>query len=255
MLRGEVGHGIGSLKTFTITPGTARESGVLATHLVLPTAEPATAQFSYTIQASDLPTISPKVPMKYNAAIYASGKIGAAASTITYNLFKNGVSVISATTASAAATQFWTHSHWRTFDVQVGDVIEVRYSAAQADVNLDFHGLIVYPSQPELYKRGTRLEGLSLTNVISTPNFTTATVLNGGGAYRIYPSTTTTTISDYQSGVQSFIVMGTNASYGFYRNANGDISSFTTQFVHATQRQVQKNWYPGTIIFREMPMR
>lgn len=251
LLIGDTGKSqIGPLKSFVITPGTGRDT-LLGTALTLPTTEPATAQVSFTVQSSDLPTISPSVPMLYNAALYVSGKIGAAASVINYRVLKNGVSVAQAAGASAAATQFWAHSHWRTFDVQIGDVLEVKYWAVQADVTLDFYGLVVFPSQPDVTKRGTLLKDLTLTNILSTPNLSTVTVTNSQ-SFTLYPFAATNI--NYSNGITNltFLATSLNTTYGLFRTSLEVFGASTTQNVNATTRPTQKQLYPSQISFREV---
>jgi hypothetical protein len=251
LLLGDTGKAqVSPLKTFTITPGAARET-LLGTPLILPTTEPATAQVSFTVQSSDLPTITGNVPMKYNAVLYVSGKIGVAASVVNYRVLKNSVSVAQAAGVSATAAQYWTHTHWRTFDVQVGDVLEVKYWAVQADVNLDFYGLIIFPSQPIPYKQGAILKDLDFSTVINTPNFSTATTIAFTGSYYLFPFANSAT-SIGVSAAANFPAVIPNSTYGLFRNQYPEITVQTNQSVHATQRQIQKVWYPSTISFREV---
>jgi hypothetical protein len=250
------GNRVGSEKKFIITPGTLRET-LLATPLTLPTAEPATAQISFTIQETDLPTISPKVPMQYFVNPVVSGKVGAAASTIAYRILKNGANVATITPgASAAATQFWTHNHWRLPDVKVGDVIDIKYWAAQADVTLDFYGLVVYPSQPEVAKRGAILRKLTFSNPITAPNFVTAFTVNNTAGYYLNPTTPPAynVIATNTNHPFEFPTIEFNSTYGLFRHGVGEGNGLpqTAQYANATTRQQQKNWFPQNISFREI---
>lgn len=255
LLLGDTGKGqIGSLKTFTITSATPRETlltggGVLT----LPTTEPGTSQVIFTVQSSDLPTISPDVPMKYNASLIVSGKIGAVASIINYRVLKNSVSVAQASMANAASTQYWTHTHWRTFDIKVGDVLEVRYWAAQADVNLDFYGLLVCPSQPITHKPGAILKDVALSNVSLGVEFSTITATNVGGSnFHLYP-TTSSAISAAHNSAITYSVLMPNISFGLFRSNNSEqFAAVSNSNVNATQRQVQRQWIPLGISFREI---
>jgi hypothetical protein len=258
LLLGDTGKSqIGSLKTFTITPPTAKETLLTGgSILTLPTTEPGTSQVIYTVQASDLPTISPNVPMKYNAALVCSGKVGAAASVINYRVLKNSVSVAQAAGASALATQFWTHTHWRTFDVQVGDVLEVKYWAAQADVTLDFYGMHIIPSQPDVSKRGTILKDLYLSTS-TDPTFVVSTLGVATLQYYLSPFTaaggTTNDITPGTANDYTFLCICLNPTYGLFRIAGGERNTASTnQGVNATARQVQKQIYPKIISFREV---
>lgn len=252
LLIGDTGKAqIGLLKSYTITPGTARETLLTGgSILTLPTTEPATAQVSFTVQSSDLPTITGNAPMKYNASLVCSGKIGVAASVINYRVLKNSVSVAQAAGASAAATQFWSHSHFRTFDVQVGDVLEVKYWAVQADVTLDFYGLIIYPSQPLVSKDGTILKDLAFGNTTTNPVFATATTVQAFSNYYTFPSSVNNIAF---TGNQTYAAIGYNANNGAYKTGQADAQAATTnQYVNATQRQIYKQYYPQIISFREV---
>lgn len=254
LLIGDTGKAqIGLLKSYAITPGTARETLLTGgSILTLPTTEPATAQVSFTVQSSDLPTIPGNVPMKYNVSLVCSGKIGVAASVVNYRVLKNGVSVAQAAGASATATQFWTHTHWRTFDVQLGDVLDVKYWAVQSDVTLDFYGLIAYPSQPMLYKQGMILKDLTFSNVINSPTFTTTFSVPQIWNFFTYPLSVTTAIS-IGTGTTAYPAIVPNNTYGLFRTAQGENSaSNTDQRVSATQRQMAAQYYPSNISFREV---
>lgn len=251
LLWGDTGKVVtGPLKKFTITPGIQREA-LLGTPLTLPTTEPGTSQVSFTIQTSDLPTVSSNAMMKYNAVLYVSGKAGASAATLSYRVLKNGTSVVQSSGTSVTASNYWAHTHWRTFDVQVGDVLEVRTWSNTSDANLDFYGLIVFPSQPILYKQNTILKDLDLSGVVNTPNFTTPTTITFTGNYYLYPYSTTASSLALNSAINLPSVI-LNATYGLFRNQYPEITAQTAQGVHATQRQIQKVWYPTTISFREI---
>jgi hypothetical protein len=244
----------GALKSFTITGATPRET-LLGTPLVLPTTEPASGQITWTIQSSDLPTITPNAPMKFNASLVCGGKVGATAATISYRILLNGTSVVQSSGASATATQFWGHTHWRTSNVQVGDTIEIRYWSNQTDTNLDFYGLIVYPSQPSIIKLGTILSPLNISSVSNGANFVSAGLaINNTQAFVIYPYNS-------NQGVTYLVAINFNAiapslvTAVLYKLSSGsgeNASAITQQFVNATQRQYQKQWFPTTISFREI---
>lgn len=179
-------------------------------------------------------------------------EIGTSASVINYRVLKNGSSVVQTSGASAAANQVWTHTHWRTFDVVVGDVLEIRYWAVQADVTLEFYGLIAYPSQPDVSKRGTILKDLALGSLLTTPNFTTATTTVQTGNFLIYPAPTTTASLSI-SGALTLSAIIPYTLYGLFRNTSGESNAASTnQAVHATQIQIQKLLFPSTITFREV---
>lgn len=254
LLLGDTGKAqIGTLKSFILSPGTARETLLTSGNIItLPTTEPTMSQVSFTIQSSDLPNISPSVPMKYNASIICSGKIGASASIVSYRVLKNGTSVVQQNMSSATATQFWTHSHWRTFDVTVGDIIEIKYWAVQSDVTLDFYGLIVYPSLPIVCKSGVVLKELDLANIASTPDFTTTFTINALGGLYLYPYSTGSSWNQTLNITLNALLPNMVVTNGLFRTQYGDINPTSTQLIHATQRQIQKQLYWQKITFREV---
>jgi hypothetical protein len=191
--------------------------------------------------------------MKYNACLVCSGKAGATAATPSYRVLKNGTSIIQTSGASVTASNYWSHTHWRTFDVQIGDVLEVRYWSNTTDANLDFYGLIVYPSQPVISKPNEILKDVTFSNCTNTlPAFSTTFSTSNSGFFRINFSSTTS--ATYDSGgnitIPSMIPL---SPYGMFRNSLGDAAvGSTQQYVNATQRQIQRLWYPQTITFREI---
>jgi hypothetical protein len=256
-LLGDTGKSqVGPLKNYVITLATPRET-LLGTALTLPTTEPATSQVSFTVQSADLPIISPSVPLKYYGVPNVSGKVGATAAVISYRVLKNGVSIAQASGASATATQFWTHSHYRLFDVQIGDVLEVRYWANQTDVTLDFYGFVVYPSQPDVFKRGTVTKDFTFSNPITVPDFISTTFTTSTTvSYFIHPNTGTAwniTASNASHPVV-FSAFSPNPTYGVFRIGSGEGNGLpqTFQGVSATQRQITKQWLPSTFTFREV---
>lgn len=245
---------LGPLKTFTITSGTARET-LLGTPETLPTTEPGTGQFSYTIQQSDLPTISPSVPMKYNAFVVVSGKAGATAAAISYRVLKNGISQATAQvgTTNGTANQFWCHTHWRTSDVVVGDVIEVKYWSSTSDAYYDFRGLVVAPTQPDCSKRGTVLRDLKWSTVLSSLNpFTTGFTVANAAASAVFPSTTSSVSINVATNTPWGTVLPWT-TYGLFKNSQGDNNSTTyVGSSNATARNMQKMLFPTLFSYREV---
>lgn len=240
----------GLLKSFSITAPTPRET-LLGTPSTLPTTEPATAQVSFTVQTSDLPTITPNVPFKANASIVCSGKAGATASTISYRVLKNGVSQLTATAASTTAANFWTHTYWQGFDVQVGDVLEVKLWASTSDAYLDFYGLIVAPSQPEVSKRGTILRDLTFSTMLANTNAFSNTLAANIAQSVLYPCNTTLGSINVATNVPYLYVIPF-PSFGLFRNSVGDAAGTTSIQNVAGSRTYQKVVYPLSFSFREV---
>lgn len=129
---------IGHLETVTVTYPTPVEtynvSGVM-----LPAAEPASGQFSYTIQSSDLAVFSDsQVSCKWTAMVVVGGKNNIAASkTLGYRILKNGVSV-ETSTLGVYNSYYWSLTLYDLYDVKVGDVLEVRLWCTNDATSLDW---------------------------------------------------------------------------------------------------------------------
>jgi hypothetical protein len=254
LLTGDTGKSqVGSLKTFILTPSTPRET-LLTTPLTLPTTEPVTGQISWTIQDTDLPILNFIANMKYNASFICGGKVGVTAATISYRILKNASSVVQTTGASATAAQYWCHSHWRATDVKVGDTFEIRYWASQSDVNLDFYGLIVYPTQPDILKSGIILKDLSFSN-LATPSFVSANVVvSNTQGFQIFIWSSSSNSTGVTTATSFYAINLRNGSpiyklaYGIGENSG----EATQQVVNATQRQYTRQIFPSSISFREV---
>lgn len=265
ILWGDTGkNAYGPLKTFTFQCATPRETA-LGT-LSLPNAEGTTNQVSYTVQQSDLPSVTPSpVSMKYLACIITSGKCTTAA-TINYRIFKNGTS-LTTSNFGGSANQYWTNNHWRWYDIQVGDVLEVRHWSNQTDTTLDYACLMIYPATVVLSKVGTILKDLTYTNATTTSNPTptgagvrTISISNTGnlnwsvGSNASLGLSTATYGQGVTSGTPLIIPFFHSHSTGTIRlNYGGDISGTVTNGANnATLISIQKNGIPATVSFREI---
>ena len=134
-----------------------RETASLTTEL--PTSEPATAQISYTVQASDLPVCTPNMPFAFAPVIYAQGQnLGGAARTISYRIEQNGTSLNTGNVGSAANNYYWglTAAVFCAFAPAppvVGDVLTVKLWANGAGVQINAHALVPYLSRPLFGKK------------------------------------------------------------------------------------------------------
>jgi hypothetical protein len=207
VLWGDTGKVItGPLKTFTFQTATPRE--VSLGNITLPNAEGTTNQISFTVQQSDLPTITPNpVSMKYAVNIIASGKCVTAAN-VSFRIFKNGVS-LATTNTTGTANQFWSQNHWRWYDVAVGDVLEVRIWSNQIDTTLDYSGIMIVPTNVVLSKPNTILKDLTYTigTTANQPN------ISGAGVR-----------SAVVGNNQSVLIMVANVSNAGLGNTNGGLS-------------------------------
>ena len=119
----------------------------LDTPEALPTSEPATAQVSMTVASSHLATWSPFVLEHIDCAIlYAAGQnTSDSAITVYYRVEKNGASIATGS-GSVPASNFYTWSHFRFPDVQVGDVLTCKLWASASGCNWRKKALVTWPS-------------------------------------------------------------------------------------------------------------
>lgn len=254
----------GTLKTFNIQCATPRE--VSLGSITLPNTEGITNQASFTVQQTDLPIITPSpVSMKYVACIITSGRCVTGAN-VNYRIFKNGSSVTT-TFGATTANNYWSQNHWRWFDVQAGDVLEVRHWSNQTDTTLDYACLMIYPGNVVLSKINTILKDLTFTigTSSSTPTPTGAgvrTVLisnTGNGNFAVASNTTIATGNglfgiSVTTGTPPTFPAIVSSSLGIFRVTNGGDASGTATTVnnHATNISIQKNGVPASISFREV---
>lgn len=244
----------GTLKTFNITFATPRETLIGTPVSSLPTTNPGTPQITITIQSSDLPTISPNsISQKYTALLFIGGKnTDAASQTINYQCFKNGVAVSGATGSQLVPSgQFWTHTHYRFFDVQVGDVLGVSLWCTNANMNYDYYALSIFPTQMNLGKSYINKD-VSLSGY-NNPVLSSGTPSRRVQDYLYVFPCNLTSISIKPTGNTVFGALSWNSSYFLGRVGYGDNFTGTDNIAHATNRPYYSmNTLPTTISFREI---
>lgn len=246
---------VSPLKTFTFTNPNARESD-LGGSALLPTTEPATSQVIWTVGSGDLPSISPPAySMKYCVWGCVSGKCTTAA-TLSYRIIKNGSSLATATTGGVA-NQFWTHNHYRWFDVVVGDVLEVRMWSTQADTTIDYSSVQVllasiYTAPPNIILKDFTVSGTSATATPTGLGIRSTTVGNTQGL-SLTPANFTNVGNVNFSGSMTIYAFMPNPSFPTLRVNAGDISAAsTTPFNNATSINYARSFVPATITYREV---
>jgi hypothetical protein len=245
---------VGPLKTINFSYPTPRDL-LLGTPTTLPTTEPASAQVGYTVQNSDLTTITPTpISVKWVAGIITAGKC-VTSGVISWRALKNGVSIATGSTASITANNFYTETHWRWYDIQVGDLLEVKLWSSVSDSNYDYQALYIYPTQLVNSPINTIMKDVTYMTVIppSVPsgngNATNTAGLN------ILPTSSSNTSAyniSFTGTTNTFPALG-QTTHGFFRMNSGDVNLTTYHQVHATLRpQYQKNYVPSSITYREV---
>lgn len=229
-----LGKNIGHLETVAVTYPTPVET-YNASGVMLPSSEPASGQFSYTVQASDLPTFSDsRVTCKWSLVIIAGGKNNAAATrNIYYRILKNGVSIATSFTV-ISASYYWTYSFHNLYDVAVGDTFEIRLWCSNDATSLDWR-YNTYFVRPTRFVFGdtkdvfldfacTDYAVLTLAGGFSPGGYAVGEY--GSPSLSYYPSDlgTSCTIGS----TQKFSAIIHNATYGLGRVNYGDESTTTT---------------------------
>lgn len=247
---------IGTFKKFDITLATPKEI-VFNPVVDLPTASPTSGDgvVLFTVESSDLPTISPNpYSIRYVAHVVVSGRNSSGASgTVNFSILKNGTSVISNQSQTGISnTNYWSQTHYRWADVVIGDTLEVRLWGGSTGFTLEYAALIVYPYKPELSKVSIlndvnfTLGAPSLTASGLSPN---VSVTQG---WNYYPSNLSGSgISSASNFNLVASTCGTNATHYFGRPFYETSGSFNT--THATLRpSYARCHFPTQIAFREV---
>lgn len=241
----------GTQKTFAITIAAPRET-LDGSPTVLPTTEPATSQISFTVQTSDLPTITPSPnSMKYVAILYGAGKnTDAASQTVSYRILKNGVSVATGSITATPTNNFYTVSCYQFYDVVVGDVLELRLWATSANVNYDYYAIAVLPTRVSFgkaYLNKDVVYGSAVTALLisGTPN-----AVSSPQPY-IYP-TTSNTLNLFSAGI-TVNALNWHSTYNAFQAYHGDNQLGVIGGNHATNRPSYRGGTTiSSISFREV---
>lgn len=254
VLLGDTGKvSYGTLKQTSITLPTARETTV---SLTLPTTEPGSPQISYTVQSTDVATFSGNVPQSVQniPLIFACGRIGAAASVISYRILINGASQVQASLASTASGLYYTINFARYIQVNVGDVVTVSLWSSQADTTFVYHAFTTGWTRMQLTKTGVILKDVVYGAGASFPTLSTAPAPISAGSsqtFTITVSTTGTTTTGATAGTFPALVQDATNAMG--RQFYGDVNNIVQLNTHATnQTNYVRNFMPPSISFREV---
>lgn len=135
---------MGTRHTLNITYPTPQET-LAGSPTLLPTSEPATATFSYTVAASDICTYDHKPVGKIDSCFIVAGGLNTDVSnnrTLCYRIKKNSTSVYTSSAITVTANQYWT-LQITLANIAVGDAIEVfLWQVTTNALNWDFNGFI-----------------------------------------------------------------------------------------------------------------
>lgn len=135
-----------TLKIFTVTYPDTRNIAAEA-NTYLPLSEPSTAQVSFTVQSGDIPVFSPPIESFVNLGVIyglTRNDTGSTA-TIYRTAYVNGSPMASGNTS---VTNGQKHTMWyKGYNLQVGDVIEIKLWSSIANVLYVGSGIGIVPSR------------------------------------------------------------------------------------------------------------
>jgi len=240
---------MGSQHTLNITYQTPQET-LQETPTVLPTTEPGTATFSYTVATGDLPTFD-GVPLSQSfvALLYASGlNTTAIPAIISYRIKKNGASLVTST-ATAAASQYWTLCLFNASLVGVvaGDVLDVYlWQTTTNALGWSWQGFAVNVSRIQVEKASKLHLNMIYTISGSYPIFINGTVYSSGSNV-VTPAQSSGAVTMSLSNTRTFnaIRFYSTGSYA-YRAYYGDLSASCFIANHASNHPYYYNNYKIT---------
>ena len=221
--------------------------------VLLPSTEPAVAQYSKTLVAEDFPTVSPS-NLEYMAIAFC-GFVGqntaTATRTIYWRMFKNGTSIANGSFSVSASYFYRIFAIWQ--GVAVGQTIAMKLWADVADVvNYDWNGFHIHLS------RVVTPEGLNLPCKTEFQSLFGVPVWNGANAPggTVTPSSFAAHSCDYHLlyiSSSTFIdMLFPKVTYKLYRIGYGDNTapvnsiSSATATTRAGLTQI-RNWHPVLI--------
>lgn len=257
-----------SLTTVNITYPTPNETN-LTTPLNLPTSDPGVGapQITYTVQASDFPTMDINIPTKWCYTFVIAGQNPTVYLTYTQSsaLYKNGTLVANASASTVGtANAYWTRTCFG-YDISVGDVLTCRIWASNSSLTYSYWALAIYPTR--LGAVNTIYEDIVIkTGPASYPTLTKGTTptKSGSGALTMYPCNipTNPTLSSanatYTASVPHATYDGSGNSWGLYRTANGDTTTnqWASIAVNASQKpRYSAQWVPSSVTFRAIDLK
>jgi hypothetical protein len=240
------------LQTIDITVPTPQET-LLETPESLPTSEPGTSQISYTIQSSDLPTLSFGI-CKYAAHLCGAGQnLSGSSVTVYYRILKNGTSVATGSRSSVSNNYYYNIYHTNFYNVVEGDTIELRLWASVSGVNYNFKGLIVYPTRIGFSNQNNLLltdisytlaAGIKFTSIASGEQSANTVY------YKFYYNNSPGHIYEFYGNTQ-IPTFAYGATYHFGRIAVGDMNTNEIGNSSSTKKLTYNvNYYPSKITFR-----
>ena len=238
-------------QTLNITMQTPYEE-LLGTPVDLPTTEPGTAQYEWTIASGDLPVFSiTHKSVVWVAHFYAAGKnVSGASRTVYYRMVKNGSNVKTGS-GSVSDNYFYTWNCYF-YNVAVGDVLGIKLWAAAAGVNRDYQARQIQPTRLAIVADGEIMKPLNYSSITDHPVLSLGSPsCSGTYAFAVYlPGTTAKTSLGSSSAISE---LRHHATYKLFRITRGDASyadSIQVKIATTYRPYYYRNYLPTQIIFR-----
>ena len=209
----------GPTNIITVTEPTMREYLYVSPDN-LPTSSPTNPQISYTLQASDFPTISGinQEAVKFSAIVYGAVRTA----TVYADLIKNSVSQLTSS-GTLTGLQYCTINGAVFPDVKIGDILACKLWGSSSALTLNWRGLYLYPTNIDLGPKEKAIIDLKIGTSTAYPAF----ALGNPSASEIANLTIYNGNKTMAGGESSIIVPITrqNDTYNLFRVAYGDYNS------------------------------
>lgn len=219
----------------------------------LPTSEPITPQVSFTIDASDMPTVTGLIAGAYTyiGFMYAAGhNTSGDVRTLGARYDRNGITQFSGDNVGTVSDgNCWTYSNhlggnpWG--DIEVGDVLEMWFWADAAGMDVDYQALALYPTQLR-----SEVDGQLLISARYTPALLPALTLGTPSQWLIFGAIVSsglalsTQLGGFPSDVEA-IVFNTGI-YGAFLNSELADDSVRPSY-NAFNAPTDVSYYPTSI--------
>lgn len=206
-------------KTITISYPTPTET-LQGTPTTLPTSEPGTPQVSYTVAATDPPTIGLTLYSKVLiGVVIAGGKVNTAA-TISWRMKHNGSSVTTGSTSVAASTYYTIQAFF--YNCAVGDTLQISLWSNESDSNWDYNTYYVHFTRLVIWNKIRMLVNVSFVTLVQTPVLASGNP--SGTSYSSYAYSNDLMYDAMQTaGPFTFSALYAGTTYGFFVEPLGDI--------------------------------
>lgn len=221
---------------------------LFSTPINLPTSEPDTPQFSWTVSQSDLPDIYPQPLLYlYVAFVFLGGKNTSTSSiTLYWKMLRNGV-VVATGSGSVSAGYYWTLNA-RYLGIEPNDVLEIKLWTSASGVNYD------YKAYQVLVTRLVTAEALNSVCSVYFASMYSQDLYLGNPyyvtSYGIYVYHLDYTIYTNLTSPTSFDILMPKSNYGLFRVYYGDVTGANTATIatSSTYRPYYyRNYVPNVI--------